>query len=143
MMFSLFVVSCGKKDTAASASDKDTAASVSDEMAAQMGELITTLESAKDKGSAEKAAEKIGKIGDEFVAMAGRLDALGDPSEEDKKLVKEKMDKAEEENEKRMMAAMTGIMTNQEVGPIIMKAMEGFSEKMEGVEDTFKKYGKD
>ena len=40
------------------------------------------------------------------------------------------------------MTKITG-MSNQEVAPIIMKAMEGFGKKMEGVEDTFKKYGKD
>jgi len=134
MVFSLFVVSCGKKDTAAS---------LSDEMATQMGELASAVESAKDKESAEKAATRIDEIGDEFVAIAGRFDALGDPSEDDKKLVEEKMDKAEKENEEKMKSAMKNIMSNPEVGAILGKAMEGFGKKMEGVEDTFKKYGKD
>ena len=134
MVLSLFVMSCGKKDTAAS---------LSDEMVAQMGELITAIESAKDKESAEKAAVKIGEVGDEFVAIAGRLDALGDPSEEDKKLVKEKMDKAEAENKDKMMNAMKSIMSNPEVGTILGKAMEEFGKKMESVESTFDKYGKD
>ena len=134
MVLSLFVMSCGKKDTAAS---------LSDEMLTQMEELITAIESAKDKESAEKSATRIDEIGDELVAIAGRLDALGEPSEEDKKLVKEKMDKAEQDNKERMMAAMKKIMGNQEVGAILGTAMEAFNKKMDGVEDTFKKYGKD
>ncbi|MCP5537586.1 MAG: hypothetical protein H7A51_15305 [Akkermansiaceae bacterium] len=134
MVLSLFVMSCGKKDTAAS---------LSDEMLTQMEELITAIESAKDKESAEKSATRIDEIGDELVAIAGRLDALGEPSEEDKKLVKEKMDKAEQDNKERMMAAMKNIMGNQEVGAILGTAMEAFGKKMDGVEDTFKKYGKD
>ena len=86
VVLSLFVVSCGEKDTADS---------LSDELVSKMGELATAVESAKDKASAEKAATEIDIIGDEFVAIAKRLDALGEPSEEDKKLVEEKMKKSE------------------------------------------------
>lgn len=134
MVLSLCVMSCGKKDTAAS---------LSDEMVAQMEELVSVIESAKDKESAEKAATRIGEIGDEMVAIAGRLDALGDPSEEDQKLVKDKMDAAEKANQDKMMAIMKNVMSNQEVAAILGKAMEEFGKKMEGAEDTFKKYGKD
>ena len=137
MALSLLVMSCGSDDK------KDTADSLSDETVTQMEALITAIESAKDKESAEKAATKIGEIGDAIVAISGRLDALGDPSEEDVKIFKDKMDKAEEDNEKKMMGAMKGIMASPEVAAVLGKAMEEFGKKMEGVETTFKKYGKD
>ncbi len=133
VVLSLFVVSCGKKDTADS---------LSDELVSKMDELVAAIETAKDKDSAEKAATEIDKIGDEFVAIAKRLDALGEPSEEDKKLVEEKMEKSQDGNSDKMSAAMKSIMTNPEVGMIIGKAMEGFGKKMEEAEKTFEKYGK-
>lgn len=134
MVLALFVISCGKKDTADS---------LSDEMVTQMGELVSAIESSKDKESAEKSAIKIGEIGDAMVELAGRFDALGEPSEEDKKLVKEKTDKAEEDNEERITAALKNIAASPEAGVILGKAMDDFGKKMEGVESTFKKYGKD
>ena len=133
VVLSLFVVSCGKKDTADS---------LSDELVSKMGELATAIETAKDKESAEKAATEIDNIGDEFVAIAKRLDALGEPSEEDKKLVEEKMEKSQGGDGNKMSAAMKSVMTNQEVGAIIGKAMQGFGKKMEEAEKTFEKYGK-
>lgn len=133
VVLSLFVVSCGKKDTADS---------LSDELVANMGELVAAIDTAKDRESAEKAATKIGEIGDEFTAIAKRMDALGDPSEEDKKLVGSKRDKAEDEMKEKMMATMETVMANPEVAPIIGKAMEDFGNKMDEADKTFNKYGK-
>lgn len=142
MIVSLFIVSCGDKAETAD-TPKDTADSISDEMVSGFSELVTALESAKDKASAEKAATKINGIADKLVAIAGRLEALGDPSEADVKLVKEKMDKAEEANKAKMESIFQGMMTKPEVAPILGKAMQDFSKKLDTVESTFKKYGKE
>lgn len=132
--FACCLTSCGKKDTA------DT---LSDEMVTQMGELADAVSSAKDKDSAEAAAKKIDEIGDEFVAIAKRLEALGDPSDEDKKLVEEKMDKAEKEMRGKMADGMKDMMKNPEAAKIIGEAMEKFGKKMDDAEKIFEKYGKD
>ncbi|MBT8044376.1 MAG: hypothetical protein KJO79_05440 [Verrucomicrobiae bacterium] len=132
MILSLFVMSCGKKDTAES---------LSDEVVAQMNELVAAISSAKDKESAEQAASKIDAIGDELVDIAARLDALGDPSEDDKKMIKEKMETAKEENNKKLTEAMTAAMGNTDAREVLMKAMDSFSKKMKEVDATYKKFG--
>lgn len=135
----LFITSCGDKKGEAAA---DTPDSVTDELLTTMDDLSATIATAKDKESAEAAATKIGEIGDEFLAIAKRLDALDEPSEEVKKELDEKMDKAMEEKQGKMMEAMKAISSNPEAMTIVGKAMEAFGEKMNSAEDIFKKFGK-
>lgn len=129
----MLFTSCGKKDTPES---------VTDELLGEFDNLVTALESVKDKESAEKAAKEIDTIGDDFLAIAKRLDALPEPSEDEKKALDEKMDKAMDAKQKKMGEAMKGAMSNPETAKIIMEAMKGFGEKMESAEKTFKKFGK-
>ncbi|BDS06345.1 hypothetical protein NT6N_13850 [Oceaniferula spumae] len=133
IVLAMFFTSCGKKDTPDS---------VTDELLTKFDELITTLESVKDKDSAEAAAKKIDTIGNDFQDIAKRLDALPEPSEEEKKALDEKMDKAMDAKQEKMGSAMKGVMSDPEAAKIIMEAMKGFGEKMQEAEKTFKKFGK-
>lgn len=124
IVLSLFVISCGKKNTPDS---------LSDELVTQVEELTSAIESAKDKESAEKAAIKINKLADKQVEIFAQLKAL-DLSAADEKLIEEKISKAETDNEQRTMAAMRSIMGNPEVRAIIMQSMAEFGKKMESAE---------
>jgi len=129
----MLFTSCGKKDTADS---------VTDELIGKFDELIVALESAKDKDSAEKAAKKIDAIGEDLDGIVKRLDALEEPSEEEKKKIDEKMDKAMESNGDKMGEAMKNLSSDPEAMKIIGEAMKKFGEKMQSAEKTFKKFGK-
>jgi len=129
----MLFTSCGKKDTAES---------VTDEMLSKFDELVTSLEGVKDKASAEKSAKEIDAIGEDFLELAKRLEALPEPSEEEKKALDDKMDKAMDAKQKKMGEAMKGFMSDPEAAKIVMEAMTGFGEKMEEAEKTFKKFGK-
>ena len=125
------VTSCGKEDTADS---------LSAELVTKVEEITSTIENVKDKGSAEKAAKSIGEIGDEFVSIAKRLDALGEPSDEDKKLVQARMSKAMRAmNDKREDSLKTS--GSVEAAVILGKAIEGFGERIKEVEETLKRFG--
>lgn len=129
----MLFASCGKKDTPDS---------VTDELLNEFDNLITALESVEDKESAEKAAKKIDTIGDDFLAIAKRLDALPEPSDEEKEKLDKKMDDAMESKQKKLGEAMKGLMSDPEAAKIIMEAMKGFGKKMDSAEKTFKKFGK-
>ncbi len=137
----LFITSCGDKKSSKS-SAPDTPDSLTDELLVKMDELAEAIATAKDKESAENAAETIGTIGDDFAAIVERLDALDEPSDEVKKQIDKKMDDAMEGKQEKMMTAMQSISSNQEVMVIISKAIQGFGEKMKDAEATFKKFGK-
>ena len=133
MAAAMFFTSCGKKDTVDS---------LTDEIITKFDELAETVATAKDKESAEAAAKKIDAIGDDILAIAKRLEALPEPSEDEKKKIDEKMDAAVDDMQKKMADSMKGAMADPEVGKIIMEAMNGFGKKMDEAEDTFKKFGK-
>ena len=126
----MLITSCGKKDTVDS---------LSAELAATVEEISSTMDTVKDKESAQKAAKRIGEIGDEFVSNAKRLDALGDPTDEDKKLVGDRMSKAMRAmNKKREKSLET--TGSVEAAVILGKAIEGFGKRMKEVEETLKKF---
>lgn len=133
LAIAMLFTSCGKKDTPDS---------VTDELLGEFDNLITALESVKDKESAEKAAKKIDTIGDDFLAIAKRLEALPEPSDAEKEKLDKKMDDAMESKQKKLGEAMKGLMSDPEAAKIIMEAMKGFGKKMDSAEKTFKKFGK-
>ncbi|MBT8036395.1 MAG: hypothetical protein KJO21_02515 [Verrucomicrobiae bacterium] len=138
----LMITSCGDNNSASSAPDTpDTPDSLTDELLVKMDQLVEAIASAKDKESAEKAAETIDAIGDDFSAIAQRLGALDEPSEDVKKQLDEKMNKAMEANQDKMMAAMQAISSNQDGMAIIGQAMQAFGDKMKDSEAIFKKFG--
>ena len=140
MALALFITSCGdKKGSAASA--PDTPDSVTDELLVKMDELAEAIATAKDKESAEKAAETIGTISDDFAAIVKRLDALDEPSEEVKKQLDEKMDKAMGKKQEKVKTAMQSISSNQEAMMIVSNAMQALGEKMKDAEAILKKFG--
>ncbi len=136
----MFITSCGDKKGSGSAAD--TPDSVTDELLVKMDELADAIGGVTDKASAEEAATKIDKIGDEFLDIAKRLEALDEPSEDEKKALDEKMSKAMDAKQEKMVTAMKSLMNNPEVAPIIFKAMEDFGKKVDRAEETFKKFGK-
>ena len=146
---SLFV-SCDKKeeaessdgDSTAAVAKKDTPDSLTDEMIAGMNKLADAMSSAKDKESAEAAVKKIEAVADEFAALAGRMDKLETPTEEEKEALNTKMDKASEEMEKKMGGVMSAMMQNQEIAQIIGPAMQKFGERMSEHDKVFERFGK-
>ena len=127
----------------ASCAKKDTAASLADEIAEQMNALAEAFSSVEDKQSAEAAAVKIDEIGDAMEGIAKRMEALGEPSEEEKKIFNEKLDNAE----KAMQDKMTNLANIAAKDPaaleIVMQAMNKFSERMLQIEKTVDSYNLD
>jgi len=146
---SLFV-SCDKKEDAESSDGegteavvkKDTPDSLTDEMIAGMNKLADVFSSAKDKESAEAAVTKIDAIADEFAAIAGRMDKLDTPTDEEKLALDAKMDKASDDMQKKMAGTMTTLMQNQEVAQILGPAMQKFGERMAEHDKVFERFGK-
>jgi len=73
------------------------------DMVSLMNRLADTLDTVKDKASAEAAKDKLKAIGTEMKEMKARMDKLGKPSEAKEKELKEKY-------EKELTAATTRIM---------------------------------
>jgi len=127
----MLFTSCGKKDTVDS---------LCDEIISNMSEFADAMGSVKDKESAEAAAEKISTIGDELVAISKRLEVLEVPSDEEKKALAEKIDKAKNEVKEKINSANVD-PGDKDVMAIMGKAMADFGKKMDSVKETFEKYG--
>lgn len=130
----MLFTSCGKKDTADS---------LTDEFIAQSEALATAMGEIKDKESAESVAKKIDTIADEMSSIAERLSKLPDPTEDEKKKLKEKMDKAHKEMEGKMIKIMADVPKEPEIMTIIGTAMANLSKKMEPHTATFEKFGQE
>ena len=150
MLSSAVFVSCdqkkhrragGNSDAAAEAVAPDNADTLMDELIVLMNKFADTMISATDKTAAEAAGKKIEEIGDEFEALAKRLDKLEAPSEEEKVRLDAKMDKANEAMEAKMKEAMPNVFGNQEVAGVLGPAMEKFSERMKKCAPIFKRFG--
>ena len=131
---SMFLVSCGKKDTMDS---------LADEVIASLNRIPEAMSNVKDKASAEKAAATINEVGDELVGIAERMEKLEVPSDEEKKRIDKKIEDGIKDGDSVMSKLDPKVMADPEVQKIIMEAMKGFGEKMKKAEETFKKYGKD
>lgn len=107
-----------------------------------MNALADALATAKDKASAEEAVKKIDGIGDAVDSIATRLDKLETPSEEGKKALNQKTDKAQEAMEKKMGGLIGAMMSNEEIGTVLGPAMEKFGERMEKHNPIFERFGK-
>ncbi|MGJ8643755.1 MAG: hypothetical protein ACSHX9_10130 [Luteolibacter sp.] len=119
---------------------EDTVSSLSDELVLTVDELSVTIESVTDKSSAEKAAEKIETIGDDFLSVVKRFEELGELSDEDKELVGTKMLQAMRVmNDKRMDSLEKN---DVETSIILGKAIEGFGSKTKSVEDQFRRHSR-
>jgi len=130
------------KDTPKIIAKKDSAESLTDELITGMNKLADTIGSATDKGTAEAAAKKIAALGDDFSAIAGRMDKLDTPSEEEKKALDIKMTKASEEMKKKMQGSMTTLMQNPEIAEILAPAMMEFGQRMNKHNKVFERFGK-
>lgn len=130
----MLFASCGKKDTAES---------VTDELLNKFNAVITAVESATDKESAEAAAEKIDSLSEEIDAIVVRLDALEEPGADEKTALDEKMDKAMEANGEKIGNAMKGLAGKPEAMKIMGEALQEFGKKMNAHEEVFKKFGKE
>ena len=143
----LLFTSCGEKkdgggDDNAQTENTDTPDSLTDELIVQMNALADALATAKDKASAEEAVKKIDGIGDAVDSIATRLDKLETPSEEGKKALNQKTDKAQEAMEKKMGGLIGAMMSNEEIGTVLGPAMEKFGERMEKHNPIFERFGK-
>ncbi|NWK55600.1 hypothetical protein HW115_08250 [Verrucomicrobiaceae bacterium N1E253] len=143
---SLFVSCEDKKrsssnDSSSEAASVDTAESLTDEMTDIMHRFADTLAAVKDKESATQAGEKIDTIYEELEALAARFDKLEDPSPEEKKQLKEKMDKVESELDTKLSESFQSFKDNTEVMETLKPIMKNFKERMDKLEPTFEKFG--
>lgn len=134
---SFLFMSCGGEEAA----KEDTVDSLTDEIVVHFNEFVAAVESVNDKDSADRAAKKIGVIADDLVAISARLEALGEPSADDVKKAKEKINQVKAENDARMESLFEGLQNYPEAFPIVQKALSKFSEKMKTIEATHKKFG--
>lgn len=138
---SMFFVSCG--DDKKGGGGADTLDSLADEVIEQVNRVPEAMSSIKDKESAETAAKTIGDVGDQLVSIAGRMEKLDVPSDEEKKRIDKKIEDGIAGGDEKMGSMDPKVMADPEIQKIIGDAMKGFMEKMKKAEETFKKYGKD
>lgn len=135
---SMLFVSCGEDKKKA-----DTLDSLADEVVDTINRVPEAMSKIKDKGSAQEAADVIGEVGDELVAIAERMEKLDEPSDEEKKAMDKKIEEGIKGGDETMSKIDPAVMGDPEIQKIINEAMKGFMEKMKKAEATFKKYGKD
>lgn len=133
-LISFTLAGCGKSGSgegsggggggSSAAPAKDSHEAAVNDMAGLLEELVTILEGAKDKATAEAAAEKLAGLESKFVKLGERMQALGEPAADKAKELEEKMKEKMQPLMQRMMATMMGLATNQEVQAIIGPAME-------------------
>ena len=119
-----------QKDTTP-ATPKEQADALLGKLAGGLETTVVALESITDKASAEAAAAKIKKASTELSALAPQAQALkAELSEEDSQA----METAAMEKMKPLMGRMTTVMqkvmTDPEVGEILMPVMEDFRKAM-------------
>ena len=125
----MLFTSCGKKDTFSS---------LADETVAEMNALADAMSTVKDKESAEVAAKKVDEITANLEDIAKRLEALGEPSEDDKNLMMEKLQSAEKGIREKMIQSGDAMRSDPEIAKIIMEAMNKFGERMSELDKTMK-----
>lgn len=116
------------EEPAAKVTKQDTMDSLTDEIIVQRRHFCEAIASAKDKASAQEAVKKLNRIGDEFAAIAARMDKLETPSEEEKERIDEKMLSAGKAMEEKFEEAMQDAIFNEEVSGIIAPAVREFAE---------------
>lgn len=131
--FSLCVVSCAKKDTAQS---------LTDELINELKAMNQSLAEVKDKASAEKAAAKVDEVVKKINDVADRLSKLDVPSDEEKKKLKESMDKAKSEfkYDSSGLADIKDVNEKMAISKIITEAMTKYGKAMQKHQELFKKY---
>lgn len=142
-------ISCDKKRSRRSSNKShtesatviDTADNLTDEMVNLMDQLVNIMITIKDKDSAIESEQKIDSLADDLEGLAERFKKLEDPSPEERKRLKEKMDAAEKEMGEKMNKHAGEIGKNAEIIEVMGPIMQKFQARMDKIDPVFKKFG--